>query len=170
MSIAFLSTPAKAQYNNNISANPFALLYGVFNITYEHKIDNLNSFTVFLQSYNTKYVEYWTGYGIGGSYRWYISPFKDKKRNLEGFSFGPVAVMSFWKSDYPQYKIVGNKNVFYENHSGSDLSIGGEAAYKWVWDGFSLEPSINLMLDALTVDGRDNGNPLFLNLKIGYAW
>ncbi len=161
--IASLSTPLKAAYDNVISANPFTLInWGRFNVTFEHKIDKLNSFTVFIESYNTKYYNNWTGYGIGGSYRWYISPFNDNKRSLEGFSFGPLAVLSFWESKYSdKYKY---------NYSGQSLSIGGEAAYKWVWGGFALEPSLILMLDALTVDHRDDKNHLSWNVKIGYAW
>ncbi len=170
MSMAFLSTPAKAAYNNNISADPFSLInWGRFNITYEHKVSRINSFTVFFESYNKDYHKYWNGYGIGGSYRWYISPFNDRKTSLEGFSFGPLAILSFWNTD-GYYRKVGKNNVFYKDGTGSALTIGGEAAYKWVWGGFSLEPSIVLLLDVKGVDDRGDIDPLSLNVKIGYAW
>ncbi len=163
MSMAFLSTPAKAAYNNNISADPFTLInLGRFNITYEHKLDKLNSFTVFFESYNQDYRKNWNGYGIGGSYRWYISPFKDKKTSLEGFSFGPLLKLVFWEYDYYY------KNKHYED--GSTLALGGEVAYKWVWGGFSLEPKITLLLNAYARDGHDGNKPLDLNINIGYAW
>lgn len=163
MSIAFLSTPMTAAYNNNISADPFSLInFGRFNVTFEHKIDRLNSFTVFFESYNKDYHDHWTGYGIGGSYRWYISPFNDRKTSLEGFSFGPLLFLSFWEHD--KY----DKDKHYDN--GAALTLGGEAAYKWVWSGFSLEPSIFLLLDLKGVERRDDMDLLGLKINIGYAW
>ncbi len=124
---------------------------------------------MFFESYDTKYHDNWTGYAIGASYRWYISPFKDRKTSLEGFSFGPLAIISFWDTDGFYYYHNKNK-VFYDKHTSTSLSIGGEAAYKWVWGGFSLEPKITLILNAYAHDGRDGNRPLDLNINIGYAW
>lgn len=158
----FMPGKSSAQtYNQAVSANPLGLVFDIFNVTYEHKLSQTNSFTV-----NGYYwgVENWNAYGFGGSYRWYIDAFKDGKTSLEGFSVGPAVAIGFWSFDGPSYMDYG------DSFGGTSIAIGGEAAYKWVWDGFMLEPSISIMFNASKVDGYNDYNAFGLGLSAGYAW
>ena len=125
------------KYNQSITANPVALAFGLFNITYEQQISKENSFTAFGSYWS---FGDWTAVGLGGSYRWYL--FQEDKRALEGFSFDGV----------------------------TSLAVGGEAAYKFVFDGgFSVEPIIQLNINFLDISGLDY-RPFSLGVNIGYAW
>lgn len=145
-------TPVE-KYSNGISANPIGLVFGFLNATYEFQVAPENSITI--SGYYWNFLG-WTAYGLGGSYRFYIVK-EETKRIIEGFSFGPAASVGFW----------GYETSLYSN--GTSLAIGGEAAYKWVWGGFMLEPNIQLMINVLNIEGlayRSFG----LGVNIGYAW
>ncbi|MFA6571662.1 MAG: hypothetical protein WCT77_10580, partial [Bacteroidota bacterium] len=130
------STGVFAQkYTHAISANPIGLVFGLFNATYEQQVAPINSFTI--NGYYWSIVD-WAAYGIGGSYRWYPKLFDDGKRPLEGFSCGPLVQIGFWK---------WNGWGTYSDYGGVSFAIGGEAAYKWVFGGFVVEPSINLVFN-----------------------
>lgn len=156
-----LSNEVKAQkksYSQSIIANPLGLAFGMFNATYEQRVTETNSFTV--NGYYWSFLD-WQAYGFGGSYRWYLSPFDDGKKILEGFSFGPVVAVGFWSWD-------GMVTDLYDG--GTSINIGAEAAYKWVWGGFVLEPSISLLFNVSSISGLDSYSPFGLGLGLGYAW
>ncbi len=159
--IIFSSTELSAQkkvtpvekYSNGISANPIGLVFGFLNATYEFQTAPENSITI--SGYYWNFLG-WTAYGFGGSYRFYIVK-EEKKAIIEGFSFGPAASIGFW----------GYESSLYSN--ATSFAIGGEAAYKWVWGGFMLEPNVQLMINVLNIEGlayRSFG----LGVNIGYAW
>ena len=155
----FVSSPqisTAAKYNQNIAANPLGLIFGILNVTYEQQIQPKNSFTVsgFFYSYD----EDWTGGVIGGSYRFYL--LQEDKRAIEGFSFGPLAQIAFWS--YNGHAAYDGGSVFY---------IGGEAAYKWVFNkNFSVEPIFSLFFGLNQLTGLGGFQSYGLGVNLGYAW
>ncbi len=155
--IALPSKSLVAQsYNNAISANPIALAYGMFNATFESRMSAANSFTIsgYYWSFGS-----WTAFGIGGSYRWYLKLIQDNKKPLEGLSAGPALAVGFWKWD----------NTYYNYGGGTSIAIGGEAAYKWVFDGFVVEPILQIMFNVANIQGLDY-RPFGAGVNLGYAW
>lgn len=145
------------KYNQSITANPVALAFGLFSFTYEQQIAKENSFTAFGSYWS---FGDWTAIGLGGSYRWYL--FQEDKRALEGFSFGPMISIGFWS--------FANEIAYIDYDGGTSLAVGGEAAYKFVFDGgFSVEPIIQLNLNFLDISGLDY-RPFSVGCNIGYAW
>jgi multidrug transporter EmrE-like cation transporter len=140
-------------YNQSIGVNPIGLAFQFFNAKYEQQVTADNSFTVdvIYWGYAT-----WTGFGIGGSYRWYL--FQENDKALRGFSFGPAVSVGFWSADESVY------------NDATALNIGGEAAYKWVFEGgFMVEPYVSLTFNALSITGL-NYQPFGLGVVLGYAW
>jgi hypothetical protein len=150
----------KEKYGQCIGANPLGLVFGQLNVTYEQQLSKTNSFTV--SGYYMS-ISDWSAFGFGGSYRWYISPFKDGKKIIEGFSFGPLLAIGFWNYDgaydYPD-----------GNNGGTSIALGCEAAYKWVWGGFYLEPMLNIQFSLMKPDHYGTYDMFHLGANIGYAW
>ena len=147
---------AQKSYNNCISANPLGLAFGLFNATYEGRLSARNSFTI-----NANYwsLADWYAFGIGGSYRWYLTLIQDKKKPLEGLSVGPLVAVGFWKYSGSFYSYTGQ----------TSFAIGGEAAYKWVFDGFAVEPIIRIAFNVMHND-YFSYNAFGLGCNLGYAW
>lgn len=146
--------------NYSLTIDPIDLLVTkVLNATFEAKIDNKTSFTIFGSYYN--YNEWWSAFGIGGSYRWYFDIFNEGKKGLNGFSFGPMAKASFWS-------VSGVQGDAFDG--GLLISIGGEAAYKWIFDnGFTIEPIVRLGIGLTDIDGL-NYDSYGFGVNIGYTW
>lgn len=159
MMLSFSANLDAKNYKQAISIDPLDFLVSkVFNATYEHQLSKENSFTVFFSYYN--YSDYWDAYGIGGSYRWYLTDLlKDKKNPIEGLSVGPMARVSFWSSDYYQLE---DENSIY-------LVIGGEAAYKWVFNDFIVEPILRLGFGVTDISGLGYSG-WGAGVNVGYAW
>ncbi|TAL68339.1 MAG: hypothetical protein EPN82_10960 [Bacteroidetes bacterium] len=156
-----LSLPSKSvnaqSYNNAISGNLLGLAYYYqeFDVTYENRVSARNSFTI--KGYFFSGFGYYDAYGIGGSYRWYLKLIQDNKSPLEGLSVGPMGMVLFWGSKWSGYK------------SSATFAVGGEAAYKWVFDGFVVEPILTLGLNLMGIEGITY--PVFgLGCNLGYAW
>lgn len=142
-------------YENVLSIDPLEFLINkTLYISFEHKVAPMNSFTIFLMYHN--YSSDWDGFGIGGSYRWYLDIFKDRKIALEGLYVGPVAALSMFRDKW------GDKSHLY-------LSIGGELGYKWIFGGFSVEPLLRLMFGVTEVAGLGY-HAWGAGINIGYAW
>jgi hypothetical protein len=148
---------SRYNYSHTISANPILLAFSILNVTYEHQVSPINSFTIFGQYFS---VVDWAAYGVGGSYRWYPKLFDDGKRALEGFGVGPAAALSFWS--WEGY-------TGYTDYGGTLFEIGGEASYKWVWGGFALEPIVRLMIPVTKITGYSAG-AFGAGVNLGYAW
>jgi hypothetical protein len=152
----------RGTYDNAITANPLGLIFGVFNAQYEFQTSGNNSFLI-RGNYWTPGVAFagWTAYGVGASYRWYIDPFNQGTRPIEGFNFGPAVAVDFWSWD---------DDPFFNYDGGAAFRIGAEASYKWVFGGFAVEPGLNLMFSASNVEGLGTLSALGLLFNIGYAW
>jgi hypothetical protein len=166
---ALLLTPSLKAAGEKVSGaltiDPVALLFGPIYVTYEMQTDPQNSLSI--HAFYDRGWWGWSGFGAGASYRWYIFDWyleKDKKQSpLKGFSFGPRATIGYysWSSDYSfldTYAGYGNKLYF---------SIGAEAAYKWVFSGFVVEPIIRVMIPITSLGGY-SGDYMGVNLGIPF--
>lgn len=160
--LLIMASSANAQgknaYQYNISIDPFDFVVSkTLNATFEYKLSSENSFTIAGSYY--KYNDWWSAFGIGGSYRWYIDLFKEGNRALTGFSVGPCARLSFWTWD-----------AYGSTSSETQLSLGGEAAYKWIFKGgWSVEPILRLTFGVLDVPGLDYGG-WGAGVNLGYSF
>jgi hypothetical protein len=145
-------------YKQSISIDPLDFLISkVFNATYEHQICKENSFTVFASYYS--FSDYASAFGIGGSYRWYLTDvLKDEKFPIQGLSVGPMARVSYWSYDA----------VWSEDANDVYIVIGGEAAYKWVFDDWVVEPILRLGIGVTDIQTSYSGWGAGVN--VGYAW
>jgi len=116
-------------------------------------LNNENSITAGL-----RYSNYsgWSGIGITASYRWYV--FQEQYKMLKGLSFGPLVTL-----DFLSYETASFKN-------GTPLGVGGEFAYKWIFDGFVVEPIIQVHFSVISFDGSEKYRPFGLGINVGYAW
>lgn len=143
-------TSAKTQV---ISVDALGLVQrgGFITAQYEWKTAPTNS--IHIRGIFSTYTTY-TGFGVGGAYRFYIAD----SRALTGLSVAPVAHIFFYSSSAL-------------NKSTQVVSVGGEAAYKWIFDQFSVEPGIGLQIGFL---GEDlpflNTARFYGQVHLGYAW
>ncbi len=157
IALSFIPTQrADAQArDHSITADPIGLAFGLLNATYEQRVGNANSFTVFGSYWS--YSE-WTAVGFGGSYRWYFN-LNDGKTPLEGLSAGPMISVGFWDWGGP----------FASFDGGTSIAIGGELAYKWIFNQFVVEPILRLNFNVADINGLDY-RAYGLGVNLGYAW
>ena len=157
------SGPVSGQLNpraHGISLNPFGVVAGTMELRYEARSGESTSLHAGLRYYALN--RNWTAPGIGGGIRWYLYP-DGGATSLSGFSIGPHAYLIYWlyETDY-EYDI---RRVA--------LLVGVDAAYKWVWDHFFLEPSVSLAVYPLTAEDSPKAHsgldPTF-GIHLGYAW
>lgn len=163
IALALTSVPgqqAQAQArDHSISADPLGLALGMLNATYEQRVGSTNSFTVYGSYWS---ISDWTAFGFGGSYRWYFN-LNDGKTPLEGLSAGPAVTIGFW--DFGGYKI------FNESYGGTSIAIGGELAYKWIFNQFVVEPILRVNFNVTDVSGLGSTYRGYgLGVNLGYAW
>src|SRR5687768_3200779 len=93
---------------------------GLITAQYDWRVDPTTTIHIrgIFSTYNTC-----SGVGVGGAYRFYIA----ESRALTGLSVAPVAHIFFYSSS----SLTKSSQV---------VSIGGEVAYKWIFDQFSVEP------------------------------
>ncbi|HRP02317.1 MAG TPA: hypothetical protein PLE30_06685 [Candidatus Kapabacteria bacterium] len=140
------------KYNQTITVNPIGLAFGLFNVTYEQALTPENSFTA-----GIVYWGYggWTAFGASASYRWYL--FQDDEKMLKGLSFGPLVNLGMWSYENNTYS------------SSTSLGVGAELAYKWIIDGFTVEPIAQLNFNVLSIDGLQY-RPFGIGINLGYSW
>jgi hypothetical protein len=98
-----------------------------------------------------------TAFGFGAGWRFYILD----SRALSGFSAAPVADIFFFKN------LIRN-NVL--------ISVGGDAAYKFFFDQFTIEPTLGLRFGITPGGQLPEGESSFtgiypvVNLYLGWAW
>jgi hypothetical protein len=153
----------KASYNEALTVDPLNfLLNGLLTAKYEQKLKPNNTYTAgALLAYTNPDGGTWLGIGVMGSYRWYIDLFKTRQKTIQGFSVGPRASIYYVSFDNEQ-----NKS---DLKSGTVLTIGGEAMYKWIWAPFVLETGIVLDFPVLNGSAFEPG-AFGLNASLGYAW
>ncbi len=140
----------------DIAGSPVGLLVkGPFTIQYEWKAANLQSWAVRLHLYEAPAETYRVGFGIGGAYRFFIAD----SRALTGLSVAPAADIIFY----------GSSQLL---KSPVSFQIGGDIAYKWIFDQISLEPMFGLRIGfggAEGITSRTGLQPV-LQVFVGYAW
>lgn len=138
----------------------------IFNIGYEHRLSKLNSFTVNTALHLVSNDEIYRIFSLGGSYRWYIDLFNnllnDGKQPIEGLSVGPTAMIQL-RVDNPDKNYVTTTTMDPE----FDIGIGGEAAYKFIFSDFVVEPVIRLLIG---LPDMTDFHVFSLGLNVGYAW
>jgi len=147
-----LSQRVVRNYNESITANPLALAFGILNVNYEMQVSRENSFAIGGTYYG---YQGWTGFGVSGTYKWYL--FQDAEKAIKGFGFGPSVSVGY----------IGYRDDTYDNRL--TLAIGGEATYKWILDDFVLEPVFGVNYNVLVDDGMD-WRFFYLGVNLGYAW
>lgn len=165
VALAMISISASADYTTNktsvISVDPLDLINaGRINAIYETKFGNANNSLTINGSY-WSWSEYGSAIGAGVSYRWYLDPFKEGKKALNGLSLGPRLDYYYWTWDF----FAG-----YSDYSYSTLAIGGEVNYKWVFDNqWVVEPNIKFGIPILKESGGSYTSYGF-GLNLGYAF
>ena len=142
-----------------ISIDPVDFINGRINATYESKLNAINSFTANATYWHWN--KHGSAFGIGGSYRWYIDLFEEKKSALNGLSIGPRADFFFWSWSYD--------NPILDDKTYSTFAIGGEVNYKWVFDKWSVEPTIKFGIPLLKEKGYDYTSYGF-GINLGYCF
>jgi hypothetical protein len=138
-----------------LGGDPFGVLWGyALSAQYESRISQDNSWALRLAIYPEKLGE--SGFGIGGSYRFYIAD----GRALTGLSISPAADLVLTTSG---------------NLSSTYLLVGADLAYKWIFnDGFGIEPYLWLRNGFVASQygngARFSGIRPAIGLWIGYAW
>jgi hypothetical protein len=123
-------------------------------VAYEWKSATTNSWMLRAR-FAPKYQNF-QSFGFGAAYRFYIAD----SRALTGLSVAPAAEIIFVSAP-----VLGYSDQF--------LLVGGDAAYKWIFDQFSVEPQLGLRIGVeigKTGPSYWSGfQPLF-GVGLGYAW
>lgn len=136
-----------------LSVEPFGLLgiglYRYVQLQYEWRLSQDNSIALraaLLPAYAGV-----SGFGLGGSYRFYIAD----GRALTGLNVSPgldVVLLSAGEASYQTF------------------GIGGDLAYKWIFDSFGVEPYLRFRQNFAGSEGYYAGADLGIGVYIGYAW
>ena len=160
-----ISTRASAQARPSpatqvASIDPIPLLYdGALMLQYEYKAGPVYSW-MFRVDYwsNPDPTGQWSAFGFGAAYRVYIAD----SRALTGLSVAPVADIFFARQT-----IDGSSQ-----RSAICFDIGGDLAYKWIFDDFSVEPIFGLRIGfgPNVAPTRATGFEPLIGVSGGYAW
>jgi hypothetical protein len=144
-----------------VSVDFVPLIY-TFPITfqYEMKSDPVSSLVLRLHYWPGLTGQY-TGYGVGGAYRFYVAD----SRALTGLAVAPAADLFFFR----QAQLAGGTG---SSRSAIGFDIGGDLSYKWIFDQFAVEPIFGLRFGI----GGSNIPTSFttiqplIGVNLGYAW
>lgn len=125
-----------------IKANPLGLAFGVLNASYEKFTSDNSSFTLRANFYSRGVGGFrYTGFGVGGGYRWYIS---DNERP-KGLYVGPIANVGF----------LGANDDFIGNYTL--ITVGGIIGYQLkLSDRFTMEFSAGPTYGVITGGNFDD--------------
>jgi|GEM_PF-2551493 len=147
-------------HTNVLSVDVLPLAYDYpLTLQYEFKSDPVSSWVFRLHFWPSPDPSGdWSGYGIGAAYRIYIAD----SRALTGLSVAPAADVFFFHET-----LFGTSQ---RTAIGAD--IGGDLAYKWIFDQFAVEPLLGLRigLEPNVAPGRGSGLEGLIGLFAGYAW
>ena len=121
--------------SNVISIDPLSFFANEpATLQYEIKAGPVNSWAFRLHYWTglTGGSETWSGFGVGGAYRFYIAD----SRALTGLSVEPAASLMLFSGTIA----AGT------GHKAVALLIGGDIEYKWIFDQFSIEPIVGLRI------------------------
>jgi Protein of unknown function (DUF3575) len=160
--ILFLSLSMNAQ--SYIKINPVSLAFGVIGVDYEKVVSDKNSFQVGANFISRGIGGFgYTGFGVSGSYRFYIS----KDDAPKGLFVSPTVSASF---------VSFKDNLFGSGTSSSytSLGFGGLVGYQWLFsdDQFSFElgvgPQFGVILGTANSDAFGSGFFPQVSLSVGY--
>lgn len=147
---AYAQKAKAGRYEYSIAVDPIDLLNrDALNVTFEFQTDKINSVTFFGTFYNLNTNVINNAFALGASYRWYPNFIPDGKKCIEGFAIGPFL-----------------NGIFYDG--GSVFGLGPEFAYKWVFGGFVIEPTMRIYI--LMGKERTAFHSWGIGVNIGYAW
>jgi len=153
----------RASSRNNGIAVDFVdfLVFNTFSGQYEVKLTPTSSLLLraeyVIKSATTSGTGSTTAFGFGGAYRFYIID----SRALSGFNVAPAADVFFFKN------LIRNNILF---------SIGGDGAYKFFFDQFTVEPTIGVRFGITPGGQLPEGESSFTGIYpvvavyLGYAW
>jgi hypothetical protein len=140
--------------DQTVTVNPFGLLFGIFNGTYEKSLGNQNSFLISGSFYSWELLgDRITGLGVGGGYRMYFGD-----EDFSGFFGQGTAGVSF----------VNAPGV-----SATGFDLGALAGFKWLFNqGFTVEAGAGANILFAKLEGYDTfgGFSPALQLSLGYTW
>jgi hypothetical protein len=128
-------------------------LQGPLSIQYEWRTTSVNSWA--LRGYFWPARENFSAFGLGGAYRFFVAD----SRALTGLSVAPAADIFFFSNSF-------------SDRSATVFDIGGDLAYKWIFDAFSVEPMFGIRIGiggSQTVSYATGFLPV-LSVNLGYAW
>jgi hypothetical protein len=136
-----------------LSIEPFGLLgigaYKYIQLQYEWRLTQDNSIALraaLLPAYAGV-----SGFGVGGSYRFYVAD----GRALTGLNVSPGIDLVLLSAGNASYQTIG---------------IGGDLAYKWIFDSFGVEPYFRLRQNFAGSEGYYAGLDYGVGVYLGYAW
>ena len=120
---------------------------------YEWRTSATNSVAL-RAGYQLAYSDF-TGFAVGGAYRFFIAD----SRALTGLSVAPAADIYFLSSSLL-------------SRTYTSFSVGGDVAYKWIFDQFSVEPIVALRLGISGAQGLSaySGVAAGIDVLLGYAF
>jgi hypothetical protein len=145
-----------------VSVDPLGLAYNFpVTIQYEMKASPVNSWAFRAHYWPSRVAGIdWSAFGAGAAYRVFIAD----SRALTGLSVAPAADILFFRGT----------TIAKENVSGIVGWIGGDIAYKWIFDQFSLEPLLGLRIgfggNSTYGIPYATGMVPILSVMGGYAW
>jgi hypothetical protein len=153
--ICVLSNEARSQARPSpktqvISIEPVGLILNTpLRLQYEYKTGPVNSwaFRALWWPYGINNGYDWTAFGAGAAYRFYVAD----SRALTGLNVAPVAEVFFFHGS--------NLAINGQARTGIAVWIGGDVAYKWIFDDFSIEPLLGLRIGMGPSQSGSSGVP-----------
>jgi hypothetical protein len=157
--VGMFTSHASAQARPSSKSNVLSIdvlelaLRGPLALQYEWKSTPVNSWAV--RGYFWPARDGFSAFGVGGAYRFYIAD----SRALTGLSVAPAADIFFFSNSF-------------SDRTATIFDIGGDLAYKWIFDQFSIEPmfGIRIGIGASETVSYATGFLPVLSANIGYAW
>ncbi|NLM38100.1 MAG: DUF3575 domain-containing protein [Firmicutes bacterium] len=152
--ILLVANVSMAAEEQTVTVNPFGLLFGIFNATYEKSLHHQNSFLI-----NGSYLSWEilgdkiTAFGVGGGYRQYLGG-----EDFSGF-FGQ-----------------GTAGVVFASAPGvstTGANVVGLVGFKWIFNhGFTVEAGAGGQMIFGKLEGYSSwsGFSPALMLSLGYSW
>lgn len=143
-------TEDEADYQNNLTINPFGFVISTLYAQYEYTLTSKNTVAILATAGGyTSGGWSFSDFGIGGSYRWYFGD----ENAPRGWFWGPIAGIDFVSSTYK------DAYGFTSSVSSPFFTVGADIGYKWIWGdnkmGFVLCPSFGLgyQIGSISVNG-----------------
>ncbi len=152
--------PSPATQVVSVDFVPLAIGYPI-SFQYEYKADPVSSWLFRLNFWPSPEAN-WTGYGFGAAYRFYIAD----SRALTGLSVAPVGELFLFSQS--SSAIAGGSGA----RSAIAVAIGGDLAYKWIFDQFAVEPIVGLRYGFGGSQTPPNAATIYplIGCSLGYAW